>query len=318
MPINQFHDLFQNSFHDDPALEMAFCQNALDRSTEHRKDDAVAIALSDQNARLHLFDDDRVLTDISTKARVSFTLQQARDFGVCESDIILLGHQSDGTPLLAGRFPSDDLPDDGHHKAISIRSLGQQALVNEANLGSLAQGRSLTHWHHRNQFCPNCGTPTTSALGGARRDCPSCEAIFFPRTDPVVIMLAVHGDKCLLGDHGRYEGKMYSTLAGFMEQGETIEAAVRREIFEEAGIKINRVRYLTSQPWPFPASLMIGCYAEAASTDITLDETELVHAKWFTRDEVRNFSNNENPDKPYIPGEFSISSYLIRCWLNSA
>ena len=187
-------------------------------------------------------------------------------------------------------------------------------------LGTVAQARSLLNWHDTHQYCAKCGAKTHVALAGARRDCPSCEAVHFPRTDPVVIMLAIHRDdqgveRCLLGHHTRFDTPMFSTLAGFMEQGETLEAAVRREIFEEAGVAIGAVRYLASQPWPFPSSLMLGCFAEALSPDIKLDTTELTEANWYTREDLRVMMERPvGSSDPHVPGSFSIANWLIREW----
>ena len=135
------------------------------------------------------------------------------------------------------------------------------------HLAALAEGKALLNWHARHRFCPNCGAATRAVEAGWRRDCPACRALHFPRTDPVVIMLAIAGERCLLGRSHRFQSGMWSCLAGFVEPGETIEEAVRRETREEAGIVCGEVAYFASQPWPFPMSLMIGCYAQARSRD---------------------------------------------------
>ncbi len=138
-------------------------------------------------------------------------------------------------------------------------------------------------------------------MAGWRRDCPRCKAIHFPRTDPVVIMLAVDGDACLLGRQPRFPKGMYSALAGFVEPGETIEAAVRREIREEAAVVCRAVQYFASQPWPFPASLMIGCFAEAESRSLEIDRVELEDARWFSRDEAIALIERRHPDGLMAP-----------------
>src|SRR5690606_35678132 len=142
-----------------------------------------------------------------------------------------------------------------------IRSLLMSEALPEHELGAAAEARSLVHWHRSHRFCALCGALSKMANAGWRRDCPQCGAAHFPRTDPVAIMLAVDGERCLLGRQPRFAPGMYSCLAGFVEPGETLEDAVRREIFEEAGIRIGRVRYLASQPWPMPSSLMVGFFA---------------------------------------------------------
>ena len=206
----------------------------------------------------------------------------------------------------------------------SVRTLGLHGLLPTDQLGAIAQARGLLNWHDSHPYCSKCGTKTIVTLGGARRDCPNCSSIHFPRTDPAVIMLVLHRDeegteRCLLAHHTRFTGPIYTTLAGFMEQGETIEAAVRREVFEESAIRVGAVRYMASQPWPFPSSLMIGCYGEALSSEITVDPTELTDARWFTREEVRTLmERGTDSDLPHTPGPFSIAAWLIRSWVNEA
>ncbi len=178
-----------------------------------------------------------------------------------------------------------------------LRSLAGEGRIAPHELGLLATAKSLLAWHARNGFCAHCGTPTRVAAGGYRRECPACETHHFPRTDPVVIMLIRHGDLCLLGRSPRFKEGMYSCLAGFLEPGETIEDAVRRESFEEVGLTIGAVHYHASQPWPFPSSLMIGCVAESRDSGITLDPVELADARWFSRDEVAAMLEGRHPEE---------------------
>ena len=154
-------------------------------------------------------------------------------------------------------------------------------------LSAIAMAKSMVGWHQRHGFCANCGTRTAMKEGGWKRECPSCKAEHFPRTDPVVIMIVSLGDKALLGRQKQFMPGMYSCLAGFVEAAETIEDAVRREIFEESGIRVTDVNYYMTQPWPYPSSLMIGCTARAINEDIVVDRTELEDARWFDRDEAR-------------------------------
>lgn len=178
--------------------------------------------------------------------------------------------------------------------------------------------RSLVDWHARHRHCARCGNGTTLAKGGWQRNCTSCKAQHFPRTDPVVIMLGQHGDDVLLGrQHGWPEGR-YSALAGFVEPGEAIEEAVRREIFEEAGIRAGAVHYVASQPWPFPSSLMIGCIAELASRELTLDTTEIEAAIWATKADVRAALAGD-PAAPFVaPPSFAIAHTLLVHWVEKA
>jgi NAD+ diphosphatase len=181
--------------------------------------------------------------------------------------------------------------------------------------GILAQSRAQLDWHRRHQFCSVCGQRTVQARGGQVRKCPACRAEHFPRTDPVAIMVVCDGDRCLLGQsRGRLSRTgTYSALAGFMDQGESIEEAVRREVKEEAGIEVGAVRYHSSQPWPFPSSLMIGCHAQALTTEIHKDDEEMTDVRWFSRDEVLSALRGEHPDLR-VPAPIAIAHHLIKAW----
>jgi NAD+ diphosphatase len=196
-----------------------------------------------------------------------------------------------------------------------LRSIAVQGLAAADHLAVMAEAKALLHWHARHRFCANCGQPTRLVQGGWRRDCPACRAEHFPRTDPVVIMLAMAGDRCLLGRQARFAPGMWSCLAGFVEPGETIEHAVAREIREEAGIACGRVEYFASQPWPFPMSLMIGCHAEALSFDIVVDRTELEDARWFSREEVATMLLRRHPQSLTTPPPVAIAHHIIRAWI---
>ncbi len=176
-----------------------------------------------------------------------------------------------------------------------------------------AQARHIVDWHARNGHCSACGEKTQVRDGGWSRFCTDCSTEHFPRTDPVVIMLVTDGDRCLLGRQSGWPGNMYSALAGFVEGGETLEEAVAREVGEEAGISVADVRYEASQPWPFPASLMIGCGARATSSEIELGSHELEHAEWFTRDEARAALAGPT-ERLIVPPAQAIAHVLIRRW----
>ncbi len=197
-------------------------------------------------------------------------------------------------------------------QAMELRAAAAQMTSSSAAV--LGQARSLLAWHSRHQRCSVCGSKTYSVKGGYQRTCESetCKSEHFPRTDPVVIMLVIDGDRCLLGRQSRFPAGFYSSLAGFVEPGESIEEAVAREVFEEAGVRVSRVRYVASQPWPFPSSLMIGCFAEATSTAITMDPTELEDAKWFTKAEARAALAGNGPFKCSPP--FAIAYNLLSAW----
>ena len=177
--------------------------------------------------------------------------------------------------------------------------------------------RSLLAWHNRHRFCSNCGSATAPFRAGWGRRCAQCASDHFPRVDPVVIMLAEHEGRLLLGRQPQYPPGRYSALAGFLEPGESIEAAVARELNEEAGIEVADVTYIASQPWPFPSSLMIGCHAQALGDALTIDRTELDDARWFTRDEIAAALAGE-PEAPFQPPpRFAIARTLLDHWLAS-
>ncbi len=196
-----------------------------------------------------------------------------------------------------------------------VRSVMAQLPRDDAELVVAAKG--LFGWHLSHPRCAKCGAKTEVAEAGWQRNCPDCDAVHFPRTDPVVIMLITHGNKVLLGRSPQWPEKMYSLLAGFMEPGETVEAAVRREVMEETAVTVGKVSYLTSQPWPFPASLMIGCYGVAETLDITLDENELEDALWLSKEQLVDvLCGNSDEILPSRNG--SIAQFLIENWLKDS
>lgn len=177
-----------------------------------------------------------------------------------------------------------------------------------------AQARHIVDWHARHRFCPGCGQPTNAKDAGWARVCPGCNTEHFPRTDPVAIMLVRNGDRCLLGRQPAWPRPFFSALAGFVEAGETLEEAVRREVKEEAGIDVGAVHYHSSQPWPFPASLMLGCMADATSEEIEIDGAELDEAAWFTKDDVVR-SLRRPTDILAVPPRMAIAHQLLRVWV---
>jgi len=186
--------------------------------------------------------------------------------------------------------------------------------LNAQEAGIVAQARSQIEWHRRSRYCGACGGQTRLERGGHSRSCAKCGNQNFPRTDPVVIMVVVQGDSCLLGQsHGRLsQTNTFSALAGFVDQGESIEEAVRREVREEAGITVGDVRYHSSQPWPFPYSLMIGCHAHALSSDIVIDSSEMADVRWFDRSGILESLTGDG--KIRLPGPIAIAHHLIRSW----
>ncbi|MBS0563499.1 MAG: NAD(+) diphosphatase [Proteobacteria bacterium] len=195
---------------------------------------------------------------------------------------------------------------------VELRAL--LGLLDPGDAEVLATARALTGWHATHGHCACCGSPSRITAGGWQRTCPACGAHHFPRTDPVVIMLVTRGNRLLLGRSPGWPEGMFSLLAGFMEPGETIEGAVRREVAEETGVLVGRVRYLASQPWPFPASLMIGCAAEALSDEIRPDPAEIEQALWLTREELAEVFAGRHPAIRH-PRRGAIAGHLMKCWL---
>lgn len=191
-------------------------------------------------------------------------------------------------------------------------------LLQHDDLAIYGEARALCDWHARHQFCAQCGSPTKIAKGGWQRNCDNCGAQHFPRTDPVTIMLVEHEDKLLLGRQPRFPPRMYSALAGFVEPGETIEEAVAREIWEEAGVRAHSVEYIASQPWPFPSQLMIGCTSRTDDPALKIDETELDDARWFSREELEDArsAGEHGNDQIIFPRPFAIAHTLIAWWLD--
>ncbi len=201
-------------------------------------------------------------------------------------------------------------------KWIDVRSAA--SACDGADAAILAQTRSMLDWHARHGFCSVCGQRSHMGEAGYSRKCSDegCGAMHFPRTDPVTIMLVLDGENCLLGRQKIFAANSYSALAGFMEPGETIEETVRREVFEEAGIKVGEVRYVFSQPWPFPSSLMMGCFAEAETTEIKIDPNELEEACWFTRSQIADMVVSwQDQSKTRMPAPLAIAHQLAAAWL---
>lgn len=195
---------------------------------------------------------------------------------------------------------------------VELRGIMARLSAREGELA--ATGKAILGWHSSHGFCAACGSRSNVAQAGWQRVCPACKTQHFPRTDPVVIMLVTHGNRVLLGRNAAWPEGMFSLLAGFMEPGETIEAAVRREVQEETGISCLGVDYLASQPWPFPASLMIAATTEAATTAITLDPVELEAARWVSREELVSALSGSHPDiRPFRNG--AIAGFILRNWL---
>ncbi|MGD0721845.1 MAG: NAD(+) diphosphatase [Roseiarcus sp.] len=314
--------------------QFGFAVNPLDRVSERREDAGFLAALRARpDARaLLLCRDTPVLKKRADSLDPLFAFDDIAAIGATRLDA-LLGLEADGAPVFAAlladeavelRADSSDgfldrrvmaAPGRDDLVLIDMRSIAVQGLLAPETIGMFGQAKALLHWHARHGHCANCGAPTRVAAAGWRRECDACKAQHFPRTDPVVIMLAVDGDNCLLGRQARFPKAMYSCLAGFLEPGESVEDAVRREVFEEAGITCGAVVYCASQPWPFPASLMIGCLAEATTRELRIDEIELEDARWFSRAEAASMLAGRHPDKLLAPHPMAIANHLLRGWV---
>ena len=301
----------------EPSQFVGFSGNRIDRQSENRADDSVETALADPRSRLMLMGDGRIWLKLDGETFDPwYGLGESEAFKPRLNEAVLLGFDTSG-PVLAvpAGVTAEDLPP--AVKAIDYRSVYMQGLIDAAALGALAQGAALLAWNASHRFCSKCGHGSETRAGGYRRHCPSCGADHFPRTDPVAIMLTATREKCLLGRSPHFAPGMYSALAGFIEPGETIENAVRRETLEEAGIRLGRVVYHASQPWPFPHSLMIGCFGEPLNEDIQADLNELEDCRWFFRDEVRQMLERDHPAGLATPPKGAIAHTLIRAWVEN-
>jgi NAD+ diphosphatase len=301
-----------------PRPRLGYSASRIDRAAERRADaDAMRALEGDSSARAYVIGGELVvLRKTEANPDPLFSLVAARGFaGTVETAFLGL---IDGAPRFAVAIEpaaATALKADDTFEITDLRSIAVRGLIEAEHLPPLAEGKALLNWHARHRFCPNCGSPTHVVEAGWRRDCPSCQTPHFPRTDPVAIMLPVAGDRCVLGRSHRFQPGMWSCLAGYIEPGEAIEDAVRRETREEAGIVCGRVAYFASQPWPFPTSLMIGCHAEAISHDIIIDSNELADARWFDREEVASMIARKHPDGFTAPAPVAIAYHIIRAWV---
>ena len=301
-------------------MEDVYCfgGNPLDRASGRRDDrDWIAALLANPETRILALRDLKPFTRGSTTLALDWQptapWREQIDAG---APLIFLG-LGDGRAHFAIDATGADVAPDVDTELIDVRTLAPTIATGEAAI--LAEARSLLDWHGRHRFCAQCGSPTRVVSAGWVRRCPECRASHFPRTDPVVIMLVVRGERALLGRNRRRAGARFSCLAGFVEPGETLEEAVRREVHEEAGIRCGRVRYLAAQPWPFPSSLMIGFLAEALTEEITVDPEELAEARWFPRHEVQDMvaraaAGADDSAQVSLPPPIAIAHHICRRW----
>ncbi len=301
-----------------PPPRLGYIASAIDRAAQWRGDaDAIRLFGAREDAGFYLTGGELVvLKALGERCDPLFSSAEAQAFGPSRETIFL--GLIDGAPRFGLGFdaPSiEPLKTRNDLKITDLRSIAVQGLVEDRHLPPLAEAKALIGWHARHGFCPNCGAVTQMVQAGWRRDCPSCGAEHFPRTDPVAIMLVIAGDRAVLGRSRRFAPTMWSCLAGFIEPGETIEEGVRREVLEESGIRCGRVKYFASQPWPFPSSIMIGCHAEALSQTVVVDRDELEDARWFSRDELASMLRRQHPDGLTTPPPVAIAHHIIRSFV---
>jgi NAD+ diphosphatase len=308
-----------SAFDSFPLGKPGFVHNILDRAAHLRNNDEKLFALeSDPRSRAYVVHrDSLVVKKEGEGSRALLSIDEAQKCGA-NPGTIFLGLR-DGAAVFGMGISAaavEDLMTRNDVAVSDLRGMATQGVVPPDQLSAIAMAKSMVNWHQRHGYCANCGQRTAMKEGGWKRECPSCKAEHFPRTDPVVIMLVTLGDKCLLGRAPRFLPGMYSCLAGFVEAAETIEDAVRREVFEEAGIRCTDVNYYMTQPWPYPSSLMIGCTARATNEDIVVDRTELEDARWFDRDETRLMLTRQHPDGLAGPHPFAIAHHLLGRWVH--
>jgi len=287
-----------------PACVPAFGGQPLDRADHLRTDPAKLAELRASDARLLRLD--ALVPELDGEGRLVWD-----EANGASGELVFLG-------LGEGRAHFAAVPGQGNaDPAYAQRQIwGMLGQLSADDLALYGTARSVLDWHARHRFCARCGQPTQLAKGGWQRDCDACNAQHFPRVDPVAIMLIECDGKLLLGRQARFPPRSYSALAGFVEPGESIEDAVRREVFEEAGVRVGEVRYVASQPWPFPSQLMLGCLGHAESLELAVDTSEIEDARWFARDEVAEAMAKGSDSRSFVPPPpQAIAHDLLTWWL---
>ena len=294
-----------------------FSTTQLNRVGDQRKDDAwLEAAHAKSTTRVHLLMNGQVATVGERSASVAVGI--ARSLGV-ESPLVLLGEIGGATHFMldVSKAPKKAVDDALHEDAMFVQLRDAAALLHADDANLLAFGLGISIWHNNHQHCGRCGSPTEVRAAGHERHCNACGYDCFPRTDPAMIVL-VHdksNQRCVLGRQKIWPGRMYSALAGFLEPGESLEDTVVREVFEEVGLIVDNVRYIASQPWPFPQSIMVGFHAEAVTEDLNVHPTELDDAQWFTREQIADAASMGRRGDPMIPMGITIARRLIDEWL---
>ena len=304
--------------------KIVFANNPLDRMSSIRSDkEWQKTSMSSSDARYIIFDSGKPLIQVSKEPGSNSTIYLAKfdsikkHFEACQ--VIFLGE------IKSIKYYAIDITKERSHfdieifigcKFIDLRSIAQS--LSPEDTGILAQAKSMVEWNAANIFCSRCENSKLKTVdAGSKRVCINCKTELFPRVDPVVIMLPIYNEKCLLGRQSIFPPRMYSALAGFLEPGETIEDAVIREVKEEVGLNVNSVEYKFTQPWPFSSQLMIGCFSNVEDDKTNLDEDEIEHAVWLSREDINRIFVGKSPDRIWIPPAMAVAHQLIVEWLHS-
>jgi len=288
-----------------------FSQNPLDRLDQIRRDEKEVEKLKKlDTTQFLLFNNDKILVN-EKKNQCMYTTEELSYYHIYSAEVVLLGAYEGITYFAI----SIDENVSAELSFISLREFVKLDFMSESLFGILAQSNAVLNWHSSHKFCSFCGANTTITQAGWRRDCVSCKREHFPRTDSVVIMLVTYGEYCLVGRGVNFKEGRYSCLAGYVESGETLEDASRRELFEEAGVIGLEVDYMLSQPWPFPSTLMVGMHVRAKSQELKLDSHEIADAKWIHKDDIKAVLNGDDSYDFTLTDKIAIGRNLLELWI---
>jgi len=289
-----------------------FSQNPLDRLDQIRRDDKKIEKLKNSDSTLFLLINKDHLAIDEKNNKCMFTNDELKKYNVNYDEVVLLGSYENKNYFAINISDENEMP----LSFVSLREFVTLEYLNEDMFGVLAQANAVLNWHNNHKFCSFCGEDTKVMQAGWRRDCCSCSREHFPRTDSVVIMLVTYGDYCLVGRGVNFKEGRYSCLAGYVESGETLEDASRRELFEEAGVVGLEVEYMLSQPWPFPSTLMIGMHVHAKSQELKLDSHEIADARWVHKKDIKAVLGGEEGYDFTLTDKIAIGRNLLELWVN--